>query len=478
MVKHKDLILLLILTAAVFFSFWPSLKNGFVYDDHFQLVANPNIKDINNLKVLFTTDMWDFSSTMQSIYYRPFHALSYSLIYHLFGLNPFAFHLANVFLHLLCVLLLWRILLKYSADLPAFVLALIFATLPVHVENVAWIAGIHDLLCGAFLFTAFLLYLRGHLYASLLPLFAAFLTKEPAILFPAVVALDHFLFRRVEPKKFFYWLLAASALIFLYLGLRWNALGSLSLKKPDFSYSLWDQILAGAAFAGFYLGKLIVPAELNAFYDYRLPLSLEQLSAGIGALMFFAFLVFLLRKNKGVLLGSSWFFILLFPALIVGAVSQVLFAERYLYIPSAGICLALAALPIKPIHSKALLCLAAVFSLICYSRCQVWQDDKTLWSDTISKSPASPIVNYNLAVVYLKEKDWKKASHFFQKTVELDPQKAEAYNNLAFTRYSMGDVPGAIENLKLYLQHWKKDDDIRRRAVSILQQLENSKSSK
>src|SRR3972149_3154711 len=109
--ESRKLLHAVVLTVAVFFCYTPAFFADFVYDDHFQLVRNPYIKDFGSLKTLFTSDVWQFSTSMQSIYYRPFHMGSYFLISKLFGLHPFPFHLMNVLFNLGCTYLLWQIFL-------------------------------------------------------------------------------------------------------------------------------------------------------------------------------------------------------------------------------------------------------------------------------------------------------------------------------------------------------------------------------
>jgi hypothetical protein len=66
-------------------------------------------------------------------------------------LNPWIFHTANVLLHAACAVLAYQFLRVISGNKWAACLgALLFSVHPVQVESVAWIAGMRDVLSGAF----------------------------------------------------------------------------------------------------------------------------------------------------------------------------------------------------------------------------------------------------------------------------------------------------------------------------------------
>ncbi len=460
-----------LLILAAFVSFSPALLAGFVYDDHYEIEANPYIRDFSHIKILLTKDTWYFTPVVISNNYRPVHMLTYLLVHSLFGLNPFAFHLTHLLLNVGCVLLLWRILFKFVDDFRAFVGSLLFAVHPVHVEPVVWIGGTADLLLGLFIFLSFLFYLRGNLFASLVAFAFALWSKEPALLFPAIIVFDYFLFRRHSFRFTTIWLGASGVLAALYMASRMYAMDTL-LRTNQATVGFLQKCFKGAVWPGLYISKLIAPATLNAFYNYTLNAKLVILSLSI--LISTLLLAIVFRKNKVFLFGILWFFVFIFPALMVSAVSPVGFAERYLYVPSAGFVIAIVSFRMKPLIAKALIAGCVVLSLISFLRSPVWHDDLTLWTDTIQKSPEAPIVNYNLATAYLKLKDHATAANYYQRVVALDPTKAEAYYNLALCNHNLGNDEEAIRNLKLFLKFWKGDERKKSEALNQLKQLEQN----
>jgi protein O-mannosyl-transferase len=458
-----------LLVLAAFVSFSPALLAGFVYDDHFEIEGNPYIKDFSHLKTLLTKETWYFSPGTNSNNYRPVHMLTYLLVHSFFGLSPLAFHIMHLLLNIGCVLFLWRIFLKLVDDFHAFLGSLLFAVHPVHVEPVVWIGGTADLLLGFFIFLSFLFYLRGNLFPSLIAFAFAAWSKEPALMFPAIIIFDYILFRRHSLRFTGIWLVISGIIAALYLATRMYAMNTL-LRPTQAATGFVQQCFKGAVWAGLYISKLIAPITLNAFYFYTLNPKLIIFSISI--LLVTILLAIFFRKNKLFLFGIFWFFVFIFPALMVANVSPVGFAERYLYVPSAGFAMAIVSFRMKPLVAKALIAACVVMSLICFLRSPVWHDDLTLWTDTIQKSPDAPIVNYNLATAYLKQKDYAAAAKLYQRVVTLDSTKAEAYYNLALCNHSLGNDEEAIRNLKLFLNNWKGDQRQRSEALKRLNQLE------
>jgi protein O-mannosyl-transferase len=458
-----------LLALAAFVSFSPALVAGFVYDDHFEIERNPYIKDFSHIKILLTKETWYFSPGTNSNNYRPVHMLTYLLVHSLFGLSPLAFHMTHLLLNVCCVLFLWRIFLKFVNDFQAFLGSLLFAVHPVHVEPVVWIGGTADLLLGFFIFLSFLFYLRGNLFLSLIAFAVAAWSKEPALMFPAIIIFDYILFRRHSLRFTGIWLVISGVIAALYVASRMYAIHTLLGSTQDTS-GFVQQCFKGVVWAGLYISKLIAPVTLNAFYFYTLNAKLIIFSFSL--LLMTLVLAILFRKNKTFLLGILWFFVFIFPALMVSKVSLVGFAERYLYVPSAGFAMAIISFRIKPMLAKTLIAACVVMSLICFLRSPVWNDDLTLWTDTIEKSPEAAVVNYNLATAYLKQKDYATAAKLYQRAVILDSSRTEAYFNLAVCNHNLGNDQEAIRNLNLFLKTWKGDQRKKSEALKRLKELE------
>ena len=186
-------LLLAFLVALAVLPYLNTLHNLFVYDDTNQVVNNPYLKGFHHLKEIFTTPVWSFEGgDYPRNYYRPLMSFGYLLCYQLFGPRPLAFHLVNLLLNLLVVLLMFFVAWRMFNDrLLAFVAAGLFAVHPIHTESVDWIAAITDIELALFYLLTFWFFLglskvRGRrlIFSHLLMAVSfalALLAKEPAV---------------------------------------------------------------------------------------------------------------------------------------------------------------------------------------------------------------------------------------------------------------------------------------------------------
>ncbi len=187
-----SLLVVVAIACAVYFN---SLANQFVFDDRFFIIDHPYTKFLGHLPYIFTTGQMAGTGP-----YRPLVTLSYAFDYQVGGLNPFGYHFVNIILHGANVALLYQVVrLLFGSDPIAFIAALLFAVHPIHTEAVAWIGGRSELLAALFFLLSWLFYLkipadrqpRVVSYApSLLFFFLALLSKEHALMLPAVLFLS------------------------------------------------------------------------------------------------------------------------------------------------------------------------------------------------------------------------------------------------------------------------------------------------
>lgn len=492
-------ILIILVSFAVYFN---ALFNGFVYDDGGQIIENPWIKDIHFVPEIFTSSVWSFqSTTVVSNYYRPLMSLVYMLTYYIFGLKPWGFHLLNILFHTGASVLVFIIsrrmfsevavnrrltvegLQSPSAEFTAVIAALLFATHPVHTEAVTWAAGLPDLSYTFFCLISIYFYMtcedrmNGMYWLSVLSFSVAALCKEPALMLPFILIVYDLAFRRFRPPvsyldvchtlysaRFFYRYIPFFIVSGLYLLLRFNALGGFSPQNPHIKLSSYEYIINAFPLFDEYLGKLVLPFNLNAFHVLH-PISSAFEMKGITSLAItaaFVVLTFIASKKKRMVFFSLMVIALpLMPSLYIPAVGKNAFAERYLYLPSFGFVLLIGCGFFEARAAKLgllqgliiiALGLTAIFSMETISRNIIWKDDLSLYTDTITKSPDAALIHNNLGLAYARENRMDEAVREYKTALSLEPDHTNSYRNLALAYRDQGRLYEAINALKAALE--------------------------
>ena len=277
MTHQRHIIATVVLATLGFFVYFNSLSNQFVHDDNYQIVRNPYLHSDESLTRLLFSDVWGYQTPGRagtSNYYRPLQMLAYRWIAQASGLNPSAFHWANLVLHLMvsstAYLMFWQLTRNYWLSLSG---AVLFVLHPIHTEAVDWIASLPELGCALFYFLSFWLFLRsqaapspkvkparrkkqsleppadqasGRVFwhaASLFSFAVSLLFKEMALTVPFVVGAYAFTFEprtqdwkgriRASVQKSWPYLVVAVG----YLALRYEVLGFISKSQQVWSLS-------------------------------------------------------------------------------------------------------------------------------------------------------------------------------------------------------------------------------------------------
>ena len=140
--------ILLILVAVPFAT---GLPHGFVYDDHGSIAENPFLDEPGNLRKLLTFQTLTDSSIPDGR--RPLVILSYLLDRAVWGSKPFGYHLTNLLLHLIVVVLVFVLVRRAQPErgpFLAFAAALLYGLHPVLTEPVQCPAFREDILLTLF----------------------------------------------------------------------------------------------------------------------------------------------------------------------------------------------------------------------------------------------------------------------------------------------------------------------------------------
>jgi protein O-mannosyl-transferase len=457
-----------------------TLGNSFVYDDDYQVLSNPYLRSFHHIRQIVSSSVWSFRySKVPTNYYRPLMMIQYLLLYQIYGPLAYVFHLGNLILHVLVVILLYLLTRRlFRSEAIGFLSAAIFALHPVHTEAVAWVAAVSDLQLGLFVLLTFWLFLnlgdpeRKRWWTASMMCFCfvlALLSKEPAIAFPAIAAAyEHFFAedrtttswrekgRRYAPL----WVVAA-----LYLTARIGFMGSLvpRLQRPGLPWG--RAILSSITLTGDYLTKLVWPAHLSALYSFVATPSWREpgFIAGMAWIVGVALLFLLLwKKNRMAAFGIVWLVPMLAPALNARWMAANVFSERYLYVPSIGFCWLLAAgivalwsLATKKREAFARVGLASACVIIggiatvrIMDRNAEWHDELTFYRVMVAQNPNNATAHCDLGSAYWNQSQYAEAMKEWNTALLCDPNNVVALGNLGRVAVFQGRYDDAIPILR------------------------------
>ena len=155
-----------------------------------------------------------------------------------------------------------------------------------------------------------------------------------------------------------------------------------------------------------------------------------------------------LKRREWVFFGGMWFFITLVP------VSQIfphheLMAEHYLYLPLAGVMIAVSSLwrelweKRRGLAAGVIIVIVVLYSVRTIERNQDWRDGMTLWSGVVKAAPESARGHDNLGTEYFKRKEYRAALQHYQEAVRLRPEHAIFHNNLGMAYGALSNLPDA-----------------------------------
>jgi tetratricopeptide (TPR) repeat protein len=459
----KTILALSFIVVITVITFYPSIKNGFVWDDAGYILGNSLIKrlSLDNMKKMMTT--FFFSN------YHPLVLITYAWEYFFFKLNPLPYHVVNVLLHLInCSLVFFFFKRLTSRNIAAFVVATLFAIHPLHVESVAWVSSRKDLLYSLFYLSSLISYLTylgkeqpiKYYWFALFLFLLSLLSKSMAVTLPLVLFLIDYYYHRkinffmIKEKLPFFFLASVFGIFAIF-----SQQKSISSEITYSSYSFLKFFFVGTHGLLFYIFKTFVPINLSAFYPYPDGLPLTFFISPIIVIFFFAcFLYFRKHVSSNIVFGIAFYVITLLPVLQFLPVGVATAADRYTYIPLLGIfyiigeAFAWLEKTIRTVRLRiaGILCFFLAIALLAIAsnhRCRIWQNNLTLWTDVIHKYPRCAIAYGNRGAENVL-KDRNKAFSDTLTAINLAPPNAGLYNNLCIIYYLDKDQQKALEYCK------------------------------
>ena len=469
------LIALLLLLAVI--PYFNTLQNGFVYDDNNEVLTNPYIRSFSHVGDIFSTRILaHLGARGATNYYRPIGIFGFLLCYKLFGLLPYGFHLFNVLLNALMVVLLYGLTKRLFQNVwLAFAAAAIFALHPIHTESVAWVSGVTDLDLAVFYVITFWLFLnsarpqgaRSELaQLGMVGSFVlAILSKEQAVTLPLLATLyEHFYrgdrgtttWRQKLARYDVLWLI-----VVLYVLFRISFFGAFAPVLLTAHVTWPEAIISSVPLAGQYLWKMIWPVHLSAFYSFHKSVTLLDprvlagtLGLGLCAVAFGG----LWNRAHRISFGIVWFFINIAPVLNSRWLGPNVFTERYLYLPSAGLCWVLAwgiievwkKVSGRPVVWRvglgvALGGIGLLGALRIIVRNRDWRDELTYYQVTLAAEPEGAGLRLNLGAVYWNRMQPGEAEREWREALKTAPDSAFLLNNMGLVHAGKKQYEEAID---------------------------------
>lgn len=468
-------------------------SSPFIYDDVTHIVENKTIKNLSNYffpsKFLEPRAILDFT---------------FALNYRFGKLNVFGYHLVNILIHILNGFLVYFLvfaILKQRPELsdlsvasisesPDFSIrtislfsALIFVVHPIQTQAVTYTVQRYASMAAMFYMASILFYFKARVIAqsskpkaqnsafyflSILCGGLAFLSKQNTASLPLAILLVEYLFidrtwRKWKKKlpwfalAFTCWLLFVLFISGLFSGEfgNRNFIENVSdFTKETVSVGRWRYLCTQFNVLVIYVRLLFIPVRQNldymypfktGFFDGLTPLAFMFLIviAGLG--------IWSIKRRPVITFSIFYFFITLSIESSIIPIRDALFEHR-LYLPMLGFGLFVSYHLFYYLSNKRLFTLVLLFLIIValgtatYQRNITWQDEKTLWSDVVLKSPHNCRAHNNLGFVLHKEGRTKEAIEHYLEALRTKPDYEKALNNMGVALNKQGRADEAIEH--------------------------------
>ncbi len=448
----------------------PSVRNGFVQDDHWVVEQRPMLQHPGSLAALLTEPYWPRG--FGGVLWRPAVLASYALDYRI-SASPHWFHAVNVFWAAAAAAALALLATLIAGPTVGLVTGLLFAVHPVHVEATASVVGRAELVAAVGYAVALIAALRSEqrpawLLGVALGAALAIGAKEHAATLPAAVLLV-FLARDLGRAGWRRSLAAAAPaaacatlIVMLYFVARRAVAGGAftpgGLAPGLRGLDLVDRAWAMLAISLEWWRLLLFPVRLSADYN---PAQLSVTTAltarhGLAAVVWIVAGLAAWRVRASVpavALGLVWLVLTILPVSNVIVPTEVIVAERTLFLPSWGVMLALAALGASvpwPQRAKAWLLGVALVAGAGRSvaRVPVWRDDQSFFAAQQRDAPRSFRTLWLKGLDAFRQGDLARGERLLEAAVVAAPEVAGPRDDLARAYVERGLWAAAVQQLR------------------------------
>ena len=439
-------------------------------DDDVYIKDNPMV----NRGVTLSRITWAFT-TFHQANWHPLTWISHMIDSQVFGMNAGGHLLVNALIHVANTsLLFWFLLRTTHARWPSALVAALFALHPLHVESVAWAAERKDTLSTFFGLLSLIAYARyaeapsRKWYAwTAIALVLGLMAKPVLVTWPFVMLLlDYWPFRRFQAseerdrwlafrgivlEKIPLFAIAAASCVITFIA---QARGGTVRTFADAPVTL--RLSNALVSYAKYLLLTFWPNDLAVYYPFA-PAGIPLWQIVGAALLLIGITAFCISQRKirpYLIVGWLWFVGTLIPVIGLVQVGGQTMADRYFYIPSIGLFIAIVfgvaniaqtgrvawAFSVATI-AVVLLVLATLTN----AQLHRWRDSATLFQHTLAVTPPNFPIEYNLAHVLGEQGKYDEAAAHFQNALQIKPDFFDGLLNMGVTRAQQGQIGEAIE---------------------------------
>ena len=485
---RPDLLILLGLAVVTFGIYAQVIGHQFIsLDDPTYIRENP----IVNRGVTPAGLAWAFT-TFYATNWHPLTWISHMIDCQLFGMNAGRHLLVNALIHVANTLLVFWLLLRTThARWPSALVAALFALHPLHVESVAWASERKDTLStffGLLSLIAYTCYAKAPSISRyawvVITLTLGLLAKPMLVTWPFVMLLlDYWPLGRLAdpttsehrrgashpPSRSFgaagrkaatgiwplvreklplFILAAASAIMTLIAQSRGGAVRT--LVHDPIALRLSNSLVSYAK----YLLLTFWPNDLAVYYPFAGIRSWQIIGAAFLLIGITVFCVSQRRTRPYLLMGWLWFLGTLVPVIGIVQVGGQTMADRYFYIPSIGLFIAIVfgladiarRWRIAPVLSAGIAGgILLILATLTNAQIQRWRDSFTLFEHTLAVTPPNLRIEHNLGVALGASGRYDEAAVHFAKALQIDHNFYDGLVAMGVTSAHKGRLPEAID---------------------------------
>ena len=463
--------ILFLATFAVYFQVWH--HEFILYDDPDYVTDNLHVRGGLTPEGV----AWAFTTGHAGNWF-PLTWMSHMADCQIFGVDSGAHHLINVLFHALSALLLFAVLRRMTGAVwrSAFV-AFLFSLHPLHVESVAWIAERKDVLSAFLWFLTIWAYLgyvkrpgRGRYLMVMVVFSLGLMAKSMVVTLPIVLLLlDLWPLQRIafggQPlpngrgsvgrillEKVPMLALSLGVAVVTYVVQR-RGHAVMPLDLIPLSQRLANALVSYVA----YVADMLWPARLAVFYPFPLHVPLWQpVAAGLAVLAVSILALRSIERRPYLAVGWFWYLVTLTPVIGLVQVGSQARADRYTYIPTVGLSIALAWGAAEFVRSRprlrtAMAAAAVASCLACaaltWRQAGFWQDTISLFRHSLSVTSGN-FLGYNILGVALRDRGrLEEAITSYREALKIHPQFEEALVNLSRALSEQGRADEALTHV-------------------------------